>query len=535
VSLQAVPVENIMTKPPNILFIMADQFRADYLACAGHPTIRTPNLDALARDGVRFSEAFVQAPVCGGSRMSFYTGRYAFSHGAYYNNYPLRIDEKTIGDYLRPQGYRVALVGKTHMRPDLETCERLGLNVESADGVLMRQCGFEPVERDDGLHPDQLVDPNLAYNVYLRKQGYEGDNPWHDYANASEGEDGEILSGWFLRNARLPARVREEHSETAYMTNRAMGFMGETRDRPWCLHLSYIKPHWPYMAPAPYHDMYSAGDILDANRADSEKDGCSPVLSAFMKHEESVNFSRDEVRAAVIPTYMGLITQLDHHIGRVRTFLKETGQTDNTIIVFTSDHGDYLGDHWLGEKDLFHDEVMRVPLIIHDPRPEADATRGQTIAEFAEAIDLVPTFLDWAEGAPQTQRLEGRSLTPLLRGTVPAGWRNAVYADSCFALRHARKDLGLEPDEARAFMLRSTRWKYMRFEKHPPLLYDLQADPRELNDLGRSNFHADTRAEMDGLLFDWLRRRKLRTTLSDAEIEQRTGGAQKRGIYFGVW
>lgn len=524
-----------MTKKPNILYIMADQHRADYLACAGHPTLKTPNLDKLAAQGVRFSQAYVQAPVCGGSRMSFYSGRYAFSHGAYYNNYPLRIDEKTMGDYLRPEGYRVALVGKTHMRPDMETCARLGLDPDSADGVLMRQCGFEPVERDDGLHPDQMLDPNLAYNRYLKEQGYDGKNPWHEYANAAEGENGELLSGWFLRNARRPARVKEEHSETAYMTDRAMDFIRETPDRPWCLHLSYIKPHWPYMAPAPYHDMYGPEDMLDANRAEDERADCNPVLAAFMQHEESVNFSKDEVRRTVIPTYMGLISQIDHHLGRLRAFLEETGQAENTIIVYTSDHGDYLGDHWLGEKDLFHDEIMRVPMIVYDPRSQANATRGQTISEFIEAIDLAPSFLDWSGGEAQSHRLEGRSIAPLLQGARPDDWRKAVYADSCFALRDARKDLGLEPDGARAFMVRTTEWKYMRFEQHPPVLYDLRNDPKELNDLGRSNAHAEVRAEMDRLLFDWMCKRRLRTTVSDAELERRSGGAKSRGIYFGVW
>ena len=122
-----------MSAKPNILFIMADQLRWDYLGCTGHPHIRTPNIDALAARGVNFARTFVQSPVCGGSRMSFYTGRYNFSHGASYNNFPLRIDEKTIGDYLRPHGYRTVLVGKTHFKPDLESLARLGISPGSMD------------------------------------------------------------------------------------------------------------------------------------------------------------------------------------------------------------------------------------------------------------------------------------------------------------------------------------------------------------------------------------------------------------------
>ena len=128
-----------------------------------------------------------------------------------------------------------------------------------------------------------------------------------------------------MRNARLPAAVKEEHSETAYMTNRAMDFIGEAGDQPWCLHLSYIKPHWPYIAPAPYHDMYGPADMLPANRSEAERADPHPVYAAFMRHEESENFARQEVREAVIPAYMGLIEQVDDHLGRLWAFLEERG------------------------------------------------------------------------------------------------------------------------------------------------------------------------------------------------------------------
>jgi arylsulfatase A-like enzyme len=224
---------------------MADQLRADYLSCYGHPRLHTPHIDALAARGVRFSRAYVQAPVCGPSRMSFYTGRYVSSHGSTYNGVPLRIGEVTIGDHLRPLGMRAVLVGKTHMAADRVGMARLGIDPYSIEGVYARECGFEPYERDDGLWPDQSVPYDLPYNRYLRDLGYDADNPWHDYANAAEGKDGELLSGWLMRNATKPARVKEEHSETAYMTNRAMQFIDEAGAEPWCLHLSYIKPHWP--------------------------------------------------------------------------------------------------------------------------------------------------------------------------------------------------------------------------------------------------------------------------------------------------
>jgi arylsulfatase A-like enzyme len=143
-----------MPRTPNILWIMCDQLRFDYLSCYGHPTLRTPHIDALAARGVRFTRAYVQSPVCGPSRMSFYTGRYMRSHGANWNRFPLRVGEPTLGDHLRELGVRCALVGKTHMAADAEGMARLGIDPASSVGVLASQCGFEPYDRDDGLHPD---------------------------------------------------------------------------------------------------------------------------------------------------------------------------------------------------------------------------------------------------------------------------------------------------------------------------------------------------------------------------------------------
>jgi arylsulfatase A-like enzyme len=518
----------------NILFIMADQLRADYLSCYGHPTLKTPHMDALAARGVRFSRAYVQAPVCGPSRMSTYTGRYVSSHGSTYNGVPLRVGEITMGDHLRPLGLRVALVGKTHMTADRLGMARLGVTRDTIEGVLASECGFEPYERDDGLWPDEVNPQDLAYNRYLRAQGYNTDNPWHEFANAGRSQTGETMSGWLMRNARLPAAVKEEHSETAYMTNRAMDFIREAGDQPWCLHLSYIKPHWPYIAPAPYHDMYGPADMLPANRSEAEHTDPHPVYAAFMRHEESENFARQEVREAVIPAYMGLIKQVDDHLGRLWAFLEERGLFETTLIVVTSDHGDYLGDHWLGEKELFHEESVRIPLILCDPSAEADATRGQVIDRLVEAIDLAPTFVEAVGGEPAAHILEGRSLLGVVRGTQGA-WRDAVFSECDYAFRKARLLLGREPGSARGYMARTERWKYVEYDGFRPQLFDLAADPSELADLGADPAHAEVRAQMHERLFLWLRSRRMRITTSDAEVEQRTDTHKARGFIYGVW
>ena len=528
-----------MSAVKNILFIMCDQLRWDYLSCAGHPRLATPHLDALAARGVIFERAFVQSPICGPGRMSTYPGRYVSNHGSSINGAPLRADEPTLGDHLRPLGMRVALVGKTHVAADKSGLARLGVKADSAQGVLASEGGFEPYERDDGMHLDGSVDPDLAYNRYLNALGYEGRNPWHSWANSAQGPNGEILSGWEMRNAGLPARVAEPHSETPYMVDRALQFIAEQGERPWLLHLSFIKPHWPYMVPAPYHRLFGPEDCLPVRREESERESAHPVHKAFMQNPESVVFSRDGARAAVIPTYMGLIKQIDDQMGRLFKSLEEAGRFKDTMIVFTSDHGDFLGDHWLGEKELFHECSSRVPLIVYDPDPAADATRGTRDCRLVESIDLAPTFVEAAGGRPPAHILEGRSLLPLLRAAVntgaPAAWRDAVFSELDYSPSGARLVLGVSASAARATMVRTERWKYVHFQGFGPQLFDLQEDPGEFHDLGGDPVRAGIRREMHSRLFDWLGARHNRITIADSAIEARSGKFWERGVFIGKW
>lgn len=530
-----------MPQAKNILFIMCDQLRADYLSCTGHSRLETPNIDALAKRGLLFNNTFCQAPICGGSRMSFYTGRYAFTHGANWNGIPLSVSEQTIGDYLKPLGYRVALVGKTHMVPDEEGMSRLGMDPSSEFGIHVSQCGFEPYERDDGLWGNSNFPPppELAYNNYLRSKGYKSDNPWHDFANSGEGENGEILSGWYLRNSNLPARIREEDSETAYMTNKAMEFISENGDNPWCLHLSYIKPHWPYIAPNPYHSIYNHNDVKPANRHPKEKENPHPLAALYFEREDSETFSRDDVRARVIPAYMGLIKQIDDHIGKLINFLEQQNRMEDTMIIFTSDHGDYLGDHWLGEKELFHEESVKIPLIIYDPSEASNSTRGTVENKLIESIDLVPTFIEVAGGKIPVHWLEGNSLLPILHGKSVKNWRNYTISESEYASRIPYWKLGIEGHEARATMVRTHDWKYIFHDSFRPELFDLRNDPHEFNDLGEHKEYKTIRTEMKDMLFDSMRKRKTRTTKSNDYLKSRAElllqRNEKRHVYIGVW
>ena len=517
---------------------MAAQLRWDYLSCYGHPHLKTPNIDGLAKKGVMFESAYVQAPVCGPSRASYYTGRTVFSHGSTWNQVPLPIGELTIGDYLRQSGIRTCVVGKTHMRPDTEGMSRLGISKNTEIGLIVSEPGFDPYERDDGLHPNNQIknsSKKLSYNEWLNELGYDGENPWDSWANSAEGKNGEILSGWRLRNSNKPARIPEKHSETAFMTNRAIEFIKESNDRPWFLHLSYIKPHWPYMAPAPYHNMYSANQFYPVQRTDAEKKINHPVYKAFMENSISKTFSRDEVRETVLAGYMGLIKQIDDNLGRLFKFLEENNNMKDTMIVFTSDHGDYHGDHWLGEKELFHEQIVRVPMIIYDPNVSANNNRGVKEKRFIEAIDLLPTFLDAVGSKVSKHRLEGQSLIPMLRGEKIDIWKDSVFSETDYSFNEARKILNLGASDARAFMIRNKKWKYIYYKGFPSQLFDLENDPDEFVDLGQSLDHIKIREEMKELLLQRIINRKNRVAATDEFVVKERDYTKENDIMIGVW
>lgn len=519
-----------MASARNILFIMCDQLRADHLGCYGHPHLKTPNIDALAKRGVRFTQAFAQSGVCGPSRMSFYTGRYVSSHGATWNRVPLSIAEWTLGDHLARAGRTLTLAGKTHVMVDHHGLDRFAIDKNSAMGRSLIEGGFDRFERHDGHH----AEPHGAYADYLRAKGYNSDDPWTDYVISAVDHDGQIVSGWKMRNVHLPARVAAEDSETAYVTDKAMAFIAEQGETPWALHLSYVKPHWPYMAPAPYHARYTWDQCLPLSRDPAELENQHPVLAVYRQQEECQNFQRAEVSDKVRPAYQGLIAELDDHLGRLWALFDRLGRWEDTLVIFTADHGDYLGDHWLGEKELFHDTVQRLPFLLYDP--STSAHRGLVSAAPVEAIDVVPTCLDALGLDPARHLIEGHSLLPIARaGAAPDSWREAVFSELDYSYRQARLLLDRPPDRCRAWMVRSADWKYVHWQDYPPQLFDLANDPAEFIDLGRDPGFDRVRAEMRERLLAWSLGLKRRTTQTLDDVVSGTHRYKQAGVFYGEW
>lgn len=454
----------------NLLFITADQWRGDCLAAEGHPTLRTPNLDALAGEGVRFRNHFAQAAPCGPSRASLHTGMYLQNHRSATNGTPLDARHTNWALELRRHGHDPVLFGYTDTSPDPRTLPADHPRLTSYEGLLP---GLRPVV-EMGTDPDAWADwlrergyalPERSIELYTRK------------AAVREWEHGGPAPAPLLD---IPA----EHHDTAFMVGSVMDYVRECGDRPWCVHLSLLRPHPPWIAPAPYNALYDPAAAPGFKRAASieAEAGQHPWL-AFQLGRRGARCPEDERHLRRLrASYYGLMSDVDDQLGRLVGFLKQMGRWNDTLMIFTSDHGEQMGDHWLLGKSGYFDESFHIPLIVRDPRPEADASRGSTQDAFSENVDLMPTLLDWL-GCEVPVQCDGRSLLPFLEtGKPPSRWRAEVHWEYDFrdaAGGEAERALGLTLHQCSLNVIRDERYKYVHFTALPPLFFDRSDDPDE--------------------------------------------------------
>lgn len=458
--------------PRNVLFILADEFRADCLSAVGHPMVKTPNLDVLAREGALFTRCFAQAAPCGPSRMCIHTGRYLCSHGSGDNMTPLADPEDTLGMHLRRQGLRPAIMGYNDYALD----PRL-LPEDHPHKTALNYDYFLP--GFDVLLDHELDSPE--WYAYLQTQGYppESCNRETMYRTAvpPEGPGNHL-------ECVYPAHYRAEDSDTQFVTSTAIDFVTCRQNEGWFLSLNYLKPHGPFLCPAPYHALYDPSGVPAPVRDPRERTQPLPYF-ARIGHYAQDQLQQEHEWRELRACYYGMITELDACLGRLFQTLKDTGQWDNTLIIFTSDHGSYLGDHFMHGKAHFHDAAMRIPCIVRDPSPGADATRGKQLGGFVEAIDFAPTVCSFL-GVPPHERFQGESLLPRLHGNPGAAPRPHIHHEFFYysliepGLRQQAK-----PSECRSWTIRDDNYKYVQFgeENLPPLLFDLKADPGEFHNL----------------------------------------------------
>lgn len=462
----------------NTLLIVVDQWRADCMAYLGAQHLRTPNLDRLCAAGVVFRNHVTTAVPCGPARASLLTGLYQMNHRAVQNTVPLDSRHTTLPRALRAVGYDPALVGYTTTAPDPRTTPHedprfltLGDNME----------GFRPVG---------AFEPNMeGYFGWLAQQGVELPERREDIW-LPEGED--ALPGATDRPARIPSHL----SDTAYFTEKALTYLKGRNGKPFFLHLGYYRPHPPFIASAPYHDMYSPADMTAPVRAATPAQEAQqhPLLDFYLRSTLQKKFfegaeggaaEMDEAQVRQLrATYFGMMTEVDDALGRVFAYLDETGQWDDTLIIFTSDHGEQLGDHYLLGKIGYYDESFRIPLVIKDPAAPADRA-GKVEAAFSESIDVMPTILDWL-GGEVPRAVDGNSLLPLVHGERPANWRTELHYEYDFRDVHysrAETDLGLTMDDSSLCVVQDEKYKYVHFAALPPLFFDLSKDPGQFNNL----------------------------------------------------
>ncbi len=490
-----------MSKRKNVLLIVVDQWRGDTLPMLGHPLVKTPNLAALAAEGVTFARHYTQAVPCGPARASLLTGLYMMNHRAVQNTIPLDARHTNVAKEVRKLGYDPAIVGYTTTTPDPRTIPpedpRFRVLGDLMDG--WRPVGFWGMKME-------------AYFSWVAANGVQlPENPW-DIWLPQDLEPGEIGA------TRKPSRIPAELSDTAWFTDRGIDYIRGASNKPWFLHLGYWRPHPPFAAPAPYHDMFDAADCPPPLRAATvaEEAEQHPMLrfyldnvarKSFFENGEGLGADMDEAEVRQMrATYYGLIEEIDAHLGRVFQFLKDSGQWDDTLIVVTCDHGEQLGDHHLLGKLGYFDQSYHIPMIVRDPDASADGSRGRIVQQFTESVDLMPTVLDWMD-APCPRACDGRSLMPFLRdGGAPGDWRREVHFEFDFRNIYYSKPeeaLGLTMDQCNLAVVQDEHWKYVHFAALPPLLFDLQNDPGEFQNLAADPAHAVTVRDYAQRMLNW--------------------------------
>lgn len=488
--------------PRNVLLITADQWRGDSLSRLDHACVQTPHLDALAADGVLFRNHYAVCAPCGPARASLLTGMYMQNHRSVRNGTPLDARHTNVALELRGAGYDPILFGYTDTSLDPRQ--------HPVEEVIRH--GYENVL--PGFRPEILLtetDPAPWY-AFLREQGYRlPDNPYDVYRPRQDypGADG--------RGRTYPPPIyAAEHSQTAFLTAGVQDYLAR-QSGGWFVHLSYLRPHPPFVAPEPYNGLYDPENVPAPCRAPSvaEQAAQHPWLAAALDAMGDwfdpwlrpglggPDYERElrQVRA----TYYGLISKVDHYLGQLIAALKSSGSYDDTLIVFTSDHGELLGDHWLFGKRGFFDTGYHIPLIVRDPDAAADDARGSVVEAFSESVDVLPTILDWL-GRDRPRQCDGASLLPFCRGSAPETWRSEAHWEYDFrevddpAVEQA---LGIDMEHCNLNVVRGQRYKYVHFAALPPLFFDLEKDPCELRNLADDPSYARPRLEMMEKLLSW--------------------------------
>jgi choline-sulfatase len=447
------------SRPPNILVLMSDQHNPRVTGCYGDKVARTPNLDGLAKRGVLFENAYCQAPVCVPSRMSFLSGRQPSENRVWSNGDTLPSDVTTFAHALGASGYETALIGRMHFN-----------GVDQWHGFEKRLVG--------------ALSPQFPYIGYpLTKELFPG---------ATNSSKASVTIAGPGKTAYQAFDEDVTKGTVQFLRDRKAG------DRPFCAVSGFVLPHSPFVCTKEDWDYYYDRVSIPKYPA-GYFDRLHPALKTWRQRRGVEDLTDEEIRRARA-AYYGLVTEFDRHVGRILGALREAGLEENTIVVYTTDHGEKAGENGLWWKFNFYDGSVSVPLIISYP---AGVKGGQRVREIASMVDIGPTLCDFS-GGEKMPMATGRSLRPLLEGRT-AGWPNEAFSE-----------LPPAAGVPATRMIRSGRWKLIHYDGMRPQLFDLEADPQEFNDLGESQAHAEVRARLQARVLEgWSAR------VIEAELAQR--------------
>ena len=441
---------------PNVLVIFTDQQRADTIGALGNPVIRTPNLDRLAREGVSFQRAYTASPVCVSARCSMIHGQYPVNTGCYDNAAMPTDGRATFMDALTAAGYRTHGIGKCHFTPDRDALR-----------------GFQTRERQEELvgSPD-----DDDYLPWLRANGY-------DHVTDPHGVRGEMYY------VPQPAQMSAKCHPTQWIGDRAVDFLGdaERKSEPWYLYASFIHPHPPFAPPAPWHKLYRA-PLMPLPKVTHDDEALhlhiNRVQNRYKYRDQGIDLNlMRNMRAH----YYGCVSFIDFQIGRILGALEESGQLDDTLILFTSDHGEYLGDYQCFGKRGMHDSAARIPLIARMP---GRFDGGQIVDEPANLVDIAPTILQTTGCKIADHELDGADLRAVASGDADRAGGISQFNSG--------------PNGV--YMLAAKRWKYIySAPDDKELLFDAVEDPLETRNKANAPFMSGVRDEMKASLVASLR------------------------------
>lgn len=503
-----------MQNQKNILFIILDQLRADCVFGALSDNVDMPHIRALMADAVTFKQFYSVTNPCGPARASILTGQYAFNHRSVRNGTPLAHDIPNVATEIRKVGYEPMLFGYTDTSLDPGQYHANDPKLTTYEEVMP---GFnEKLEmRFEYSFPWRASLKAKGYDIPEYKQFY---NPV-----TADGQQPQLND---------PAFYAAQDSDSAFLTDCTLAELSVRQDQNWFAHVTYIRPHPPWVAPEPFNQMYKAADCPPPNRKDNvaEELAIHPFFAPYIDKFKNYNLihgplsgfdkvNDDDAIQAMRALYFGLITEVDQQIGRLIEQLKQNAQYDNTLIVIQADHGEMLGDHHMWGKQTIYDQAFHVPLIIRDPsQPQM---HGTSVDDYTESVDIAPTILDWVGSTPPSS-MDGHSLLPFLRGEKPTNWREHIFCELDFSNpTQPQFNLGgvdIDLHNANVSILRDQQYRLVHFNAGlPPLLFDIIDDPNEMDNLANDPEFSHILLQMTQKLLNH-RMRHANRTLSNVQI-----------------